>query len=59
MALFAALSKAASWPISCFRSVCCMEKTSNSDKVSQIYLKLDDPANAAAVVQDLKGKLPD
>jgi putative ABC transport system permease protein len=35
------------------------EKTSNSGKVSQIYLKLDDPANAVAVVQDLKGKLAD
>jgi putative ABC transport system permease protein len=35
------------------------EKTSNTGKVSQIYLKLDDPANAAAVVQDLKRKLPD
>jgi putative ABC transport system permease protein len=35
------------------------EKTSNTGKVSQIYLKLDDPANAAAVVQDLKRQLPD
>jgi putative ABC transport system permease protein len=34
------------------------EKTSNIGKVSQIYLKLDDPANTAAVVQDLKEKLP-
>jgi putative ABC transport system permease protein len=35
------------------------EKTSNVGKVSQIYLKLDDPANTAAVVQGLKEKLPD
>ena len=35
------------------------EKTSNTGKVSQIYLKLDDAANAAAVVQDLKRQLPD
>jgi len=35
------------------------EKTSNTGKVSQIYLKLDDTANTAAVVQDLKEKLPD
>ena len=35
------------------------EKTSNTGKVSQIYLKLDDPANTAAVVQDLKNQLPD
>jgi putative ABC transport system permease protein len=35
------------------------EKTSNVGKVSQIYLKLDDPANTAAVVQGLKEKLAD
>ena len=35
------------------------EKTSNVGKVSQIYLKLDAPANTAAVVQGLKEKLPD
>jgi putative ABC transport system permease protein len=35
------------------------EKTSNTGEVSQIYLKLDDPANTAAVVQDLKNQLPD
>jgi putative ABC transport system permease protein len=35
------------------------QKTSNIGKVSQIYLKLDDPANTAAVVQDLGSKLPD
>jgi putative ABC transport system permease protein len=34
-------------------------KTSNIGKVSQIYLKLDDPANIAAVVQNLKSQLPD
>ena len=33
-------------------------KTSHIGQVSQIYLKLDDPANTAAVVQDLKEKLP-
>ena len=35
------------------------QKTSNIGKVSQIYLKLDDAANTAAVVQDLVSKLPD
>ena len=35
------------------------QKTSNIGKVSQIYLKLDDTANTAAVVQDLGSKLPD
>ena len=35
------------------------QKTSNIGKVSQIYLKLDDMANTAAVVQDLGSKLPD
>jgi putative ABC transport system permease protein len=35
------------------------EKTSNTGKVSQIYLRLDDAANTAAVVQDLKNQLPD
>ena len=35
------------------------EKTSHVGQVSQIYLKLDDVANTAAVVQDLKEKLPD
>ena len=35
------------------------EKTSHIGQVSQIYLKLDDVANTAAVVQDLKEKLPD
>jgi putative ABC transport system permease protein len=35
------------------------DKTSNTGKVSQIYLKLDDPANTAAVVQQLKSLLPD
>jgi putative ABC transport system permease protein len=33
--------------------------TSNSGKVSQIYLKLDDPKNTAAVIQSLKEKFPD
>ena len=35
------------------------EKTSSTGNVSQIYLKLDDPANTAAVVQGLKNLLPD
>jgi len=35
------------------------ELTSNTGKVSQIYLKVDDPKNVAAVVQLLKSKLPD
>ena len=35
------------------------QKTSHIGQVSQIYLKLDDPANTAAVVQDLGAKLPD
>jgi len=35
------------------------EKTSHIGQVSQIYLKLDDTANTAAVVQGLKEKLPD
>jgi putative ABC transport system permease protein len=35
------------------------EKTSHIGQVSQIYLKLDDLANTAAVVQDLGSKLPD
>jgi putative ABC transport system permease protein len=35
------------------------EKTSNVGKVSQIYLKLDDPAHTAAVVAGLKEQLPD
>ena len=35
------------------------ELTSNTGKVSQIYLRVDNPANTAAVIQDLKTKLPD
>ena len=35
------------------------QKTSHIGQVSQIYLKLDDAANTAAVVQDLGSKLPD
>jgi putative ABC transport system permease protein len=35
------------------------EKTSHIGQVSQIYLKLDDAANTAAVVEGLKEKLPD
>ena len=35
------------------------EKTSHIGQVSQIYLKLDDVANTAAVVEGLKEKLPD
>jgi putative ABC transport system permease protein len=34
------------------------DKTSVTDHVSQVYLKLDDPANTAAVVQELKDLLP-
>lgn len=33
--------------------------TGNTHHVSQIYLKLDDPANTAAVVKDLKAKMPE
>ena len=33
------------------------EKTGNSNRVSQIYLKLDDPSNANVVVKSLKGLL--
>jgi putative ABC transport system permease protein len=32
---------------------------SNKGMLSQIYLKLDNPANTDAVIQDLKSKLPD
>ena len=35
------------------------DQTSNTDKLTQIYLKLDDPANTGAVVQELKNLLPD
>jgi putative ABC transport system permease protein len=35
------------------------DKASATDHVSQVYLKLDDPANTAAVVQELKDLLPD
>ena len=35
------------------------EKTSNSGKISLVYLKLDDPANTGAVVKGLKEQLPD
>ena len=35
------------------------EKTSHIGQVSQIYLKLDNAANTASVVQGLKEKLPD
>jgi putative ABC transport system permease protein len=35
------------------------EKTSHIGQVSQIYLKLDDVAHTAAVVEGLKEKLPD
>ena len=31
---------------------------SATGKLSQIYLKLDDPANTAAVIEDLKKKMP-
>jgi putative ABC transport system permease protein len=33
--------------------------TANTGKVSQIYLKLDDPANTNAVIEALKAKMPD
>jgi putative ABC transport system permease protein len=33
------------------------ELTSNTGKVSQVYLKLDDPSNTAAVIDALKAKL--
>jgi putative ABC transport system permease protein len=33
--------------------------TSNTGKFSQIYLKLDNPANTAAVIRDLKTTMPD
>ncbi len=33
--------------------------TSNSGKISQVFLKLDDPANTDAVIQSLKRKFPD
>jgi len=33
--------------------------TSNTGKFSQIYLKLDNPANTAAVIRDLKAAMPD
>ena len=33
--------------------------TSNTGKFSQIYLKLDNPANTAAVIRDLKTAMPD
>jgi putative ABC transport system permease protein len=33
--------------------------TGNTHHVSQIYLKLDHPANTAAVVRDLKAKMPE
>jgi putative ABC transport system permease protein len=35
------------------------DKASATDHVSQVYLKLDDPANTAAVVQELKDLLPE
>jgi putative ABC transport system permease protein len=35
------------------------EMDSSTDKVSQIFLKLDNPANTAAVIQALKEKLPE
>ncbi len=31
--------------------------TANTDKISQIYVKVDDPANTAAVISDFKAKL--
>lgn len=33
------------------------EATSNTDRISQIYVTVDDPANTAAVIKDLKSKL--
>lgn len=33
--------------------------TSNTGKVSQIYLKMDDPQNISTVVRELKTRLPD
>jgi putative ABC transport system permease protein len=33
--------------------------TSNSKKLSQIYLKVDDPKHAQSVVNDLRDKMPD
>ncbi|PWU06849.1 MAG: ABC transporter permease [Terriglobia bacterium] len=35
------------------------QKISSTGKISQIYLKLDNPANIPAVMQDLKKRLPD
>jgi putative ABC transport system permease protein len=33
--------------------------TSNSGSISQVYLKLDNPANTGEVIKELKAKLPD
>lgn len=35
------------------------ELTGNTGKVSQFYLKVDDPKNLGPVIEDLKSKLPD
>ncbi len=33
--------------------------TSNAGKVSQVYLKLDNPQNTSSVIHDLKARMPD
>jgi putative ABC transport system permease protein len=42
----------------CMRLQTLRELTGNPGTFSQIYLKLDDPHRASAVVEDLRGKLP-
>ncbi|HWZ44050.1 MAG TPA: ABC transporter permease [Candidatus Saccharimonadales bacterium] len=42
----------------CLRLPVIQDLTGNPKKLSQIYLKVDDPAHARAVVDDLRAKLP-
>jgi putative ABC transport system permease protein len=42
----------------CLRLTVLQDLTGNSKKLSQIYLKVDDPARAREVVEDLRAKLP-
>jgi putative ABC transport system permease protein len=43
----------------CVKLAVIQDLTGNPHKLSQIYLKVDDPARAAAVVSDLRAKLVD
>ena len=52
-----ASSRAASWRASCLPLQRLQDLTGNTGKISQIYLKVDEPANIQPVIDNLKTKL--